>query len=95
MLLLDLGKHWVAIKLSTRVIITPNGVSILDQMLAQVLSEGTIHQVSKYVDDIFCAKAGKLSDKLELNKVFSSWNKVVSSFLDKNLADSLLQIAAV
>ena len=53
MLLLDLGKHWVAIKLSTRVIITPNGVSILDQMLAQLLSEGTINQVRKYVFDIF------------------------------------------
>ena len=43
---------------------------------------------------IFSVQKQDLRNLLELNEVFSSWNKVVSSFLDKNLADSLLQIAA-
>ena len=46
-----------------------------------------IFSVQKFLKD--------LNNKLELNEVFSSWNKVVlTSYLDKNLADSLLQIAA-
>ena len=45
-----------------------------------------IFSVQKHLQD--------LSNKLKLKEVFSSWNKVVTSFLDKNLADSLLLIAA-